>query len=351
MVLRKKKTIGICAVKTPFMKGGAEILCSELALNLDERGYDVDILEVPFSPWPSSAVLSNAAAWRLLEPTAPDGHPIDLLITTKFPSYLIRHQNKVAWLFHQMRELFDPNVANGYFNESLSDEVIRERLIEVDKTALAEHKALFTISRNVGTRLKKYHDLTAETIYPPPKMIGHYKRGKFGDYFLSVGRLDPWKRADLLIEALAVAKTPAKGVIVGKGPEEKRLKNRVKELGLTDRVSFFENVEDKRLIDLYASARGIYFCPRDEDYGFITIEAFLSAKPVITANDAGGPLEFVKDNKTGFVVAPQPKEIARVIDRLMENDKIAEELGSAANESLPSLSWDDVIHRLVEPFL
>ena len=351
MVPRKKKTIGICAVKTPFMRGGAEILCSELARNLAERGFDADLLEVPFSPWPSSAVLSNAAAWRLLEPTAPDGHPIDLLITTKFPSYLIRHHNKVSWLFHQMRELFDPNVANGYFSESLSDEVIRKRLIEVDKAALTDHKALFAISGNVGTRLRKYHGLTAETLYPPPKMMGQYREGTFGDYFLSVGRLDPWKRTELLIEALAVTKTPARGIIVGKGPEEKRLKSLAKELDLTERISFIESVEDKRLIDLYASARGIYFCPRDEDYGFITIEAFLSGKPVITANDAGGPLEFVKDNKTGYVVAPEPKEIAKAIDKLMGNDKTAKELGSAAYDSLPSLSWDNVVYKLVEPFL
>lgn len=351
MASDNRKTIGICAVKTPFMKGGAEILCSELARNLAERGFEVDVLEVPYSSWPIGAVLSNAAAWRLLEPTAPDGRPIDLLITTKFPSYLIRHHNKVAWLFHQMRELFDPNVAKGYFDETLSDEIIRRQLIDVDRASLTEHKAIFTISGNVASRLKKYHGLAADPLYPPPKMLGEYKKGSFGDYFLSVGRLDPWKRADLLIEALAVAKTSAKAVIVGKGPEENRLKTLAERLGIANRIKFISAVDDSELIDLYAGARAVYFCPRDEDYGFITIEAFLSGKPVITASDSGGPLEFVTDDETGFVLSPQPKEVAKAIDLLMRDDKKAEDLGAAALMSLPAMSWDHIIKNLIEPFL
>jgi glycosyltransferase involved in cell wall biosynthesis len=351
MIASRKKTIGVCGVKTPFMRGGAEVLCEELVSRLKERGFAADLFEIPYSAWPSSAVISNAAAWRMIEPSDPDGHPIDLLITTKFPSYLIRHKNKIAWLFHQMRELFDPSVAHGYFDESLSDDLARRRLIEMDKTALGEHKTIFTISGNVSGRLKKYHGMDSEALYPPPKLIGRYRQGEFGDYILSVGRLDPWKRTELLIRALARTKTHPKAVIVGVGPEEKRMKDLAKTLGLSSRVKFLQSVSDDELIDLYSSAAGVFFCPRDEDYGFITIEAFLSGKPVITALDSGGPTEFVVNRKTGFVIEPVPSEASAAIDALFEDLSLSRRLGSVALGSLPVFSWDNVIEKLVLPFI
>jgi glycosyltransferase involved in cell wall biosynthesis len=347
----RKKTIGVCAVKTPFMRGGAEILCEELVNHLRERDFVVDILEVPFSAWPSGAVISNSVAWRMIEPSDPDGRPIDLLITTKFPSYLIKHNNKVAWLFHQMRELFDPSIANGYFDESLSSDLVRRRLIAMDKAALEEHKAIFTISGNVTARLKKYHGLDSEALYPPPKLIGRYRQGEYGDYILSVGRLDPWKRTDLLINGVARARTHPRAVIVGVGPEEKKLKDLARKLGISDSVKFLKSVSDDELIDLYASSAGVFFCPRDEDYGFITIEAFLSGKPVITALDSGGPTEFVINGRTGFVIKPSPDDVSAAIDKLFEDRTLSRRLGSVALGSLPVFSWDDVITKLVSPFI
>lgn len=346
-----KKTIGVCAVKTPFMKGGAEILCKELVLNLEARGYCADLLEVPFNPWPVNSLLSNAAAWRLLEPTAPDGKPIDLLITTKFPSFAIKHDNKVAWVFHQMRELFDSNVAEGYFAGGFSDEAVRRQLIGLDKTFLCEHKDLFTISSNVANRLNKYHGMEAKTLYPPPKLIGRYKNNGYGDYILSVGRLDPWKRTELLIKALSKCTSKARCVIIGSGSAESELHTLAEKSGLSERVEFIRFVDDEKLIDLYAGARGVFFGPRDEDYGFITIEAFLSGKPVITCKDSGGPLEFVINGKNGFVVDSDPLQIASAIDSLFSDSESAERMGKHGYESLPAFSWDEIIENLVVPFL
>jgi glycosyltransferase involved in cell wall biosynthesis len=347
----RKKTIGVCGVKTPFMRGGAEILCEELVSRLKERGFAADLLEIPYSAWPSGAVISNAAAWRMIEPTDPGGRPIDLLITTKFPSYLIRHKNKIVWLFHQMRELFDPSVEHGYFDESLSDDLARRRLIGIDKAALEEHKAIFTISGNVSGRLKKYHGMDSEVLYPPPKLTGRYREGEFGDYILSIGRLDPWKRTGLLVRALARTKTDPKAVIVGMGPEEKRLKDLAKTIGISGRVKFLQSVSDDELIELYSSAAGVFFCPRDEDYGFITIEAFLSGKPVITALDSGGPTEFVVNGENGFVVEPFSEEVSAAIDKLFEDVSCARKLGTAALGSLPVFSWDNIIEKMILPFI
>ena len=67
--------------------------------------------------------------------------------------------------------------------------------------------------------------------------------------------------------------------------------------------------------------------PHDEDYGFTTLEAFFAGKPVITTSDAGGVLEFVEEGATGFVVAPEPEEIAARIDDLYGDRAACERLG------------------------
>ena len=51
--------------------------------------------------------------------------------------------------------------------------------------------------------------------------------------------------------------------------------------------------------------------PYDEDFGYVTLEAFLSRKPVITATDSGGPNEFVVDGVNGFVRAPEAGGVRR----------------------------------------
>jgi len=348
MVKKKKtKTIGVCGVKVPFVYGGAEILCAGLVRRLNEAGYRAELIEAPFGWWPAESILPNAAAWRMMEFTDPAGKPFDLLITTKFPSYLIKHPNKVAWLFHQMRELYDYEIkGGGVFNESLKDNRIREKLIELDRAALREHKEIFTISGNVGKRLKKYCGLSSKVLYPPPKLIGRYYSSGYGDYLLYVGRLDPWKRVDLLIESLSRCRSSARAVVVGKGDEDKRIRAAVKKYKLQDRVKFYSDISDEKLLELYAGARAVYFCPKDEDYGFITVEAFFSHKPVITAVDSGGPTEFVENGVTGFVVQPTVEDIASAIDKLFGDDTLAKEMGAKAGNNLKHLTWDTVLDRL-----
>ena len=70
-----------------------------------------------------------------------------------------------------------------------------------------------------------------------------------------------------------------------------------------------------QLIALYAGALAVVFPPFDEDYGYVTLEAFLARKPVITTTDAGGPLEFVEDGVTGLVCAPTPEALGAAIAR------------------------------------
>jgi glycosyltransferase involved in cell wall biosynthesis len=100
---------------------------------------------------------------------------------------------------------------------------------------------------------------------------------------------------------------------------------------------------------LYAYARGVVFPPYDEDYGYVTLEAMLAAKPVVTCSDSGGVLEFVRHRETGLVAAPEPEKLAEALDELWQNPVRAREFGDAGRDHYDSLgiSWGNVIERLL----
>ncbi len=81
------------------------------------------------------------------------------------------------------------------------------------------------------------------------------------------------------------------------------------------------------MLNLYAHASAVFFGPLDEDYGYVTLEAMLSSKPVITCRDSGGPLEFVVNNETGYVTEPEPEEIAAALEKLMGDAALAKRWG------------------------
>jgi glycosyltransferase involved in cell wall biosynthesis len=106
-------------------------------------------------------------------------------------------------------------------------------------------------------------------------------------------------------------------------------------------------VDDRQLVDLYAGALAVIYPPLDEDYGYVTLEAFLARKPVITTTDAGGPLEFVVDGGNGLVAAAAPDAIAAAIARLAADRPLARRLGEAGFERARTITWDGVVDRLV----
>ena len=99
---------------------------------------------------------------------------------------------------------------------------------------------------------------------------------------------------------------------------------------------------------MYAHALGVVFVPRDEDLGYITLEAMYAAKPVITCTDSGGPLEFVLPGQTGWVTEPTPEALAEAIEALWANKARSAAMGQAGRERVQSLglSWDRVVETL-----
>ncbi len=344
------KTVLICAVQAPFITGGAEILVKELRDNLERRGFGVDVANVPFKWYPVSEIPRQALAWRLLDVTESNGTRVDLVIPTKFPSYLARHPRKVAWLFHQHREAYDLyGTPYCSFKDTPEDHTVREAILTMDQTALSECRAIYTISRNVADRLARYNALAGAPLYPPPHHMGRYANNGYGDYLFYAGRLDRLKRLDLAVDAMKRVRGGARLKIAGTGPLAEELRKQIVGLGVEDRVELLGFVSADDLVDLYSRSRGAYYAPLNEDYGYVTVEAFLSRKPVVTSSDAGGPLEFVSDGETGIVTSPDPEALAAGIDRLwQEPERRLREMGEAGYARVKDISWDHVIDCLTE---
>ena len=344
------RTVLICAAQAPFIVGGAEILVAELRAKLERRGFRVDVASVPFKWYPVSELTRQALAWRLLDLTESNGTPVDLVIPTKFPSYLVRHPRKVTWLFHQHREVYDLyGTAYCSFTDSPDDQQVREAIQAMDTTALSECRSIFTISKNVAERLRRYNGLAGEALYPPPQHLGQHRCDGYGEYLFYAGRLDRLKRLALVIDALARSRREVRLKIAGAGPLEPELRKQIGRLDLEQRVELLGFVPAEELVSLYAGCRAACYAPLNEDYGYVTVEAFLSRKPVVTTRDAGGVLEFVSDAETGLVADPEPAALAAAIDRLWELPEARlREMGAAAHARVAGITWDHVIDRLTE---
>jgi glycosyltransferase involved in cell wall biosynthesis len=139
-------------------------------------------------------------------------------------------------------------------------------------------------SSYVAGRIRKYYRRESTIIHPPINTSQSYLATKHDDYYLAVGRLVPYKRTDILIDACC--RLGRKLVIVGDGPDMKRLR---KSSGRN--VEFFGEVDEWQLRNVYARCRALLFAA-DEDFGMVPLEAQSYGRPVV-AFGKGGSLETV----------------------------------------------------------
>jgi glycosyltransferase involved in cell wall biosynthesis len=340
--------IVVCEAQVPFVEGGAEYHVRELVRQLRAHGHQTEVVSIPFKWYPKEEILGHAAAWRLIDLSESNGSRIDLAIATKFPSYFVRHPHKAAWLIHQYRAAYElAGTVYSDFHHVELDVGLRERLIALDRQMLGECRRVFSNAQNTADRLARYNGVDAEPLYHPPRLAERIRSGPFGDYVLSVGRIESVKRVDLAVRALAAIDRPVRLVVAGDGTQRANTERLAHECGVTDRVEFLGAVDDETLLDLYAGALAVVYAPFDEDFGYVTLESFLARKPVITAMDAGGPLEFVDDGVNGAVCRPDPAAIAEVINYLHAHRGYATSLGEAGYERARTVTWDGVIEKLV----
>ena len=332
----------------PFVEGGAELHVRSLVTQLRRHGYEAETVAVPFRPYPKSELLAQAAAWRLLDLSSSNLQPVDLLIATRFPSYFARHPRKVAWVIHQHRAAYELcGTPYSDFDHTEADVGLRRTLFELDRRVLGECRRVFTNAQNTAQRLQRFNGVTASALYHPPPLADRLHPGEFGDYVMVVGRLETVKRPELAIRALAHVPAPLRLIVVGDGSQRAAAERAAAESGVADRVVFTGIATGDDLVALYAGALAVVYVPFDEDYGYVTLEAFLAGKPVITATDSGGTLEFVRDGENGFVCPPEPEAVGRAIARLAAHPGLAGPLGERGRARAAQITWDGVVEQLV----
>ena len=217
-----------------------------------------------------------------------------------------------------------------------------------DTEQLSQATALFANSSRVSARLKQFNGLDSQPLYHPPTLADRFYCGKQLPYIFCPSRLETLKRQELLIRAMAKVSSPINAIIVGDGGIRQHLEQLIEELSLQSRVRLVGRVTEEELLSGYANSLGVFFGPYDEDYGYVTLEAMLSAKPVITCTDSGGPLEFV-DHETGFVVEPQAENVAAAIDAMYSDQQGSLDKGQAGLQKYHrmGISWNNVVSKLL----
>lgn len=332
--------------QVPFVRGGAEVLVDGLRGALEAVGHLVDVVRLPHAWNPPEKLLATAMSWRLLDLSQSNGRPVDLVICTKYPTWAASHPRKVLWLVHQHRQAYDlfGSPMSEFTPDSHSRE-LRQRVIEIDRRGIGECSPRYGISRNVCDRLKHYCGIDADPLYPPVPHSG-LRAVAYEPFILSVARLDKLKRVGELIEAWKHVDERLSLKVASDGLDGGALQARVRAMGLHSRVEFLGHVSERELVDLYNRCRAVYYAPIDEDYGYTTVEALRAAKPVITAPDAGGVLEFIEHDRTGIVTELDPLKLSAAINRLVE-EETARSLGADGPAITRDLTWDRVVSSLV----
>jgi glycosyltransferase involved in cell wall biosynthesis len=205
---------------------------------------------------------------------------------------------------------------------------------------------LFVQSRTIQRRLAMWPELRSTVLYPPAPQRP-YRCDEYGDFVFMVSRLTKLKRADLLIEALALTDGAGiRAIVAGDGEEREALEALAAARGVSGRVTFTGRLSDADLLDYLARCRVVCFPPFEEDYGFVTAEAFASRKAVITCRDSGGPSELVQDGITGLIAEPTPQSLAAALRRVMHDEATARRMGDAAFAAGAKLNWRDAVEQL-----
>lgn len=338
----------ITANIAPFLRGGADYHIEGLVAALRRHGHEVELIRFPFKFHPPEAVTDLMEYCGKLDLAMPNGIAIDRVISLQFPGYGIAHPDHVVWLMHQHRavyELYDQQPASAALAH------MRDAIHAFDNQHLGRARCLYANSRCVAGRLQRYNKLHAEPLYHPPAFAEQYYHAPAEPYIFCPSRLERLKRQDLLIEALCHIKSPLNILIAGEGGQRDYYEALVERHHLGNRVRFLGHISEAEKLAFYAHASAVFFGPFDEDYGYITLEAMLASKPVITCTDSGGPLEFVEDGTTGWISPPEPRALADILDYIANHPAETAERGrnGRAAYALRGIGWDSVVAALAAP--
>jgi len=376
--------VGVVApAPVPPVRGGLERLTTGLVDAIAASGeHTAELVAVPS---PETNLADLAGSYRRM--AALDVSRFDLVVSTKYPSWMVEHPNHVLYLVHPLRGLYDTYPAHlhgrpvpddeptvravraavlaaapaaelldavdaavaalgaGHPDLALPGPLSRLVVHALDQTALAPDRVRrhLAISRTVAGRAGYLPpDVTARAVVPPSSLPAREPTG--ATHLFTTSRLDRPKRIDLLIDAMRHVPGSFPLIVAGAGPDADRLRRRARR---DHRIRFVGEVDDDELTRLYAEAAAVGFVPRDEDLGLITLEAQGCAKPVVTTTDSGGPAELIRHGTDGLVVAPTPRAIGAAFARLLADPDRAAAMGEAGRRRSARFGWPAVVEAVV----
>ena len=181
-----------------------------------------------------------------------------------------------------------------------------------DRQAAQRPDYIISNSSYTKTQVEKYYGRESIVIHPPvdiERFEAQPARQRLG--FVTAGRQTPYKRTDLAVKAANALKLPL--VVIGRGPEHKRLK---KLAGRT--VNFFRHVSDEELPERFAQAQAFIF-PGVDDFGIVAIEALAAGTPVI-AYKAGGALDYITPQTGLFFTEQSVDSLAKAVKNFKSAD-------------------------------
>jgi glycosyltransferase involved in cell wall biosynthesis len=340
--------LAIVTSSPPQVEGGHLVIARSLVQAARDAGHSAHLVITPDFGF-GRQTRSYAANLRQ-DVTRIAGERVDQVISLRYPSYAVRHPAHVCWLNHAMREYYDqwPQFAASISPRNRVKERIRRALTHAaDRYFLKQNVTrLVAQSRTIQRRIANDFALQVDVLLPPAPQRPYRCDGYDGDV-LAVSRLTPHKRIDLLLRALAEpAARHVRATVGGDGECRPELERLAGTLGVAGRVRFLGRLDDQALVNELARCRAVCFTPIDEDYGFVTVEAFASRKAVVTCRDSGGPTELVKDDETGLMCDPTPASVAAALARLADDRAAAERLGANAQAVAARMTWADAIAKL-----
>jgi glycosyltransferase involved in cell wall biosynthesis len=370
----------------PLAIGGAENLWWGLLEHLNRRTeHHADLIKLPTPERSFWEIVDSYRRWSQLDVSG-----YDVVISGKYPGWMVEHPRHVVYLLHPLRGLYDtyppgwplrcevphPEVtALVEFLERGGDD--RELLVEcfdrldavrarddvpdeafalpgplirqvvhfLDGIGRGERAIANTVALSATVAARPdYFPAGASVPFAHAPSWRHGLHSRRGRYLFTVSRLDPPKRIDLLIRAMEHVRAQVPLRIAGTGPQEASLRELA---GRDARITLTGFLDDANLAEAYASSLAVLFAPYQEDYGYITLEAMLSAKPVITTTDAGGPTELVEDGVSGLIVEPDPAAIGAAVDQLLGSRRRARRMGTVGLERARRVNWDEVVSKLL----
>lgn len=274
-----------------------------------------------------------------------DLRPYDMVVSTKAPTWMVRHPRHVCYLVHTIRVFYD--MFERTFPSPWED-LLRQRdwIHRIDTLAFQPPRcrAVFTIGKEVSDRLRTANGIDAIHLHPPLWDNPFHSSSSNGSFFLP-GRLHPWKRVDLVIRAFRKTKHAKQLLIAGTGEAEADLRM----LAAGDsRIVFLGRISDEELVRRYAEALAVPFTPLREDYGYVTLEAFASSKPVITCSDSGEAANIVLHGVSGLVCETSEDALAEAMDQLALRPDQAALMGAEGRSWVNGMSWSLIAQQLID---